>query len=189
MSSQMKTSTINSENSLWQKSQLSEIVVLLGLSVTVPFLIHLFPIWGALPLGAYLLPMFYAPLLAALFCRIHVGVVVCLFGPWLNMQLTGQPESTFAILLTAQLLVFYVLLKGLTFRGRSQRQWYFGPLSFLATKGLIMVLLLIFPTFLTRISPFEFFLNSTIYAFPGLVIISLIGWLAILTYPSESSAS
>ena len=187
----MKISTIRSDTSFWEQSQILEIVLLLGLSVAIPFLVHLAPspAWGALPLGALLLPMFYTPLLAVLFCRTHVGIMVCLAGPWLNLQLTGYPEPAFALVLTTELLIFYLFLKGLAVRRKGRWQWYFAPFSFLAAKGLMLVLVLVWPALLPRIAPLAFFLNSTIYALPGLVILSLIGSFAIRWYPPEPSVS
>ncbi|MDO9128438.1 MAG: hypothetical protein Q7U34_01085 [Anaerolineales bacterium] len=45
--------------------QIPAALVTLGLMWLFPFLVHLIPSIGTVPLGARLLPIFYAPLLAA----------------------------------------------------------------------------------------------------------------------------
>ena len=68
-----------------------ELGILLCLSVMFPFLIHIIPVPGNAQLGPRLLPMFYAPLLAALLGRTRSAVAVALLAPWLNWALTAHP--------------------------------------------------------------------------------------------------
>jgi hypothetical protein len=39
-----------------------ETTLVLGMTLFLPFLVHLLPSWDDSPLGAHLLPIFYAPL-------------------------------------------------------------------------------------------------------------------------------
>jgi hypothetical protein len=59
---------------------LKETTVLLALAWLIPLAIHLVPWSGARPLGAYLLPMFWATFVAVYFFGAGLGVVVGLLG-------------------------------------------------------------------------------------------------------------
>lgn len=58
-----------------------ELGVLLSLSVMFPFMIHLLPVPEDARLGPRLLPMFYAPLLAALLGRTQTALIVAVAAP------------------------------------------------------------------------------------------------------------
>lgn len=62
------------------------------LAIAAPWLVHLVPVSGA-PLGPILLPMFYAPMQAALMLRLPVAVAVSVGAPILSQYLTGMPPQ------------------------------------------------------------------------------------------------
>ena len=180
----MKTTAATTKSSYWQQSQILETAVLLGLSVTIPFLVHLAPEWNNMRLGPILLPMFYAPVLAAFFCRIHVGLAVCLLAPWLNLLFTGRPAPVMAGILTAELLLFFLILQ--TLRAKIGKwNWSFGPLAFLGVKTLSLVPYLISPAILPAAMSIPDLLNGIVFAAPGLALLSLFGWMAIRFYPQD----
>lgn len=78
----------------------------LGLSVLLPLLVHLLPNAGGAPAGARLLPIFYAPLLAALLRRPGAALTAALLAPACNHLLTGLPAAALLPSLTTELLLF-----------------------------------------------------------------------------------
>jgi hypothetical protein len=105
--------------------------------VLLPIMVHLIPFSGAYPLGTYLLPMFFAPLVAAFYVS-PVGLVLAAFlAPMLNNILTGMPQAPMLYFITSELivfsiLVFWVVQKGKTFPG-------FSAVAFLVAKIAVMV--------------------------------------------------
>ena len=72
----------------------------------LPILVHLIPFSGKTPLGAYLLPMFIAPLVSAFYLSPAGLVAACLIGPPLNYMLTGMPDLTVLLTLIPELMIF-----------------------------------------------------------------------------------
>lgn len=78
--------------------------------VLLPILVHLIPFSGAAPLGAYLLPMFVAPLVAVFYLSPAGLVLAALLAPVLNHFLTGMPTSAVLPGLIAELVLFSLLV-------------------------------------------------------------------------------
>ena len=78
-----------------------ETAILVGVAVALPLLIHLIP-YQAVPWGARLLPMFYAPLLGVILYRLSAGIVPALLAPILNLAITGQMDAQEALDLIAE---------------------------------------------------------------------------------------
>ena len=148
--------------------QIVETVLLLAGSVFLQFIIHLIPSTGT-PLGAVLLAMFYAPLIAIIFFRIHVALVVGLLSPIINYLVTGAPKAELLTLMTVELVVFTVLL-------------YF----FLNINGIkkisallaVLIALLISPSILSLIDIAQTnnIIQSITLAVPGIAILSLLNY-------------
>ncbi len=92
-------------------SMVSELGILLALSLLFPFLIHLVPVPDDVRLGPKLLPMFYAPLLGALLGRTRSAILVALAAPWLNWLLTSHPAPLGAVVMSLQLAVFVGVMR------------------------------------------------------------------------------
>lgn len=158
-----------------------ELGIVLTLSVLFPVLIHILPVPDDARLGARLLPMFYAPLLAALLGRTPTALVVALAAPWLNLLLTNHPAPRGAVVMMLQLLVFVAALQLMLRR--------FGPRWFLAapayTLGLAASVLLIavLPD-LNGGRPLLAWATGTVtMALPGLAILVFINWLVFRQFP------
>jgi hypothetical protein len=98
-------------------------------ALLLPLLFHLLPASGGVPLGARLLPIFYAPFLAAIFFGPVVALVAALGAPTLNHLLTGRPASEMVGLLTLELLLFVGLI--LVARARWPRSPIIAPAAYL----------------------------------------------------------
>lgn len=151
---------------LWHPGVIS--IVLFG-TVAIPLLIHLIPASGPVPIGARLLPIFYAPLIATLLFRIHIGLIAAVLGPLLNYLLLGLPAPEILMPLTFELIIFVwtiYMLKG---------NWLMGPMAYLAAKVLSSSVMLLIPSFSPGPAPFDFFIQSITNAIPGLIVLLVIG--------------
>lgn len=79
-------------------------------AIAAPWLIHLIPGTSA-PLGPILLPIFYAPMLAALMLRLPLAVAVSVVAPIVSQFLTGMPPQAILPSLMLQIACFVVALR------------------------------------------------------------------------------
>ncbi len=161
--------------------QIPATLITLGLMWLFPFLIHLFPASGAIPLGARLLPIFYAPLLAAWLFHPIVGLASSLLMPFINYAFTGMPTLNAAILLSVELSVFSLIL--LVTKKRLPHLSLLAPLAVIAGKTVSALLLLIVP--LVPLSPWAYFTSSLINAIPGILVLLALN-LALIGLSNES---
>lgn len=89
--------------------QIVETLLLLFGSVILQFVIHLIPSPSIEPLGKILLPMFFAPLIAVIFFRLHVGLIVGIFAPIVNYLITGAPKPELLLAVTIELVIFTLI--------------------------------------------------------------------------------
>lgn len=159
------TSTIRRARAIY----IPEIIVAFCLSVLLPFLVHLLPAAGV-PLGARLLPIFFAPLLAIFFAHPVVAIVVALFAPLANYALIGMPAQQMVVLLTIELVVFVLIAYGL--HQRFPKLFVLGPVAYIGAKAIAALVLLVVP--IMPIPPAQYFSNGLITALPGLAILLLL---------------
>lgn len=76
----------------------------------IPFAVHLVPWSGERPLGAYLLPMFWATLVAVYFFGTRTGLATALCAPAINLMVTGLPALHGAVFASFELVVFVCAL-------------------------------------------------------------------------------
>ncbi|MGB7876142.1 MAG: hypothetical protein WBL25_17295 [Anaerolineales bacterium] len=105
--------------------------------VLLPIIVHLIPFPGIQPLGAYLLPMFVAPLVAAFYVSPVGLILAAILAPMINNALTGMPQAPLLYFVTSELIVFSIIVfwivqKEKTFLG-------FSALAFLVAKIVVMV--------------------------------------------------
>lgn len=153
--------------------EVKETALVLSASVILPFLVHLVPAYNGIPLGARLLPMFYAPFIAVSLFRPHVAIITGLFSPILNSYLTGHPTPENIAVLTVELVLFCIISYLV------QRKWrhFWGVVivSYLLTLLSVSFLL----------GRIEFFTNTLVVALPGLAMLSFIN-MSLLRLQSRS---
>lgn len=162
-----------------------ELGVLLCLSVLFPFMIHLLPFPEDSRLGPRLLPMFYAPLLAALVGRMRSALVVALLAPWLNWALTTHPPPPLSLLMTIELLGFVGMLRWLL--ARLGPRWFLAAPAFLAGKAGSVLLGTLWPELIRGGNAFNWGLQAIATGLPGIAILVLINWLVVRHYPAGPS--
>lgn len=145
----------------------------------LPLLVHLVPLAGPVPVGARLLPIFYAPLLAVWLFHPAVGLLASLLMPFINHAFTGMPTLPMTILLSLELVVFSF---GLLLNRKYWPRLPLAPLAFIAGK-VISAILLVFVAIVPA-SPWAYLLSSLQNGLPGLLIL-LVLHLALLRLPRE----
>ena len=158
-----------------------ELGILLSLSVMFPFMIHVLPVPETAKLGARLLPMFYAPLLATLWGRARSALAVALLAPWLNWALTSHPSPPGAIVMLIQLLAFVFTLRGLL-AGLGMR-WFHAAAAYFAGVAAAVLLVAAFPALIGGHPALAWAAQGVEVGLPGIAILVLINWLALHYYP------
>lgn len=163
----------------------SELGILLALSVLFPFLIHILPVPENARLGPRLLPMFYAPLLAALLGRMRSAWIVALVAPWLNWVLTSHPAPLGAVVMTIQLVVFVGGLRALL-AGFGAR-WFLAVPAYVACVLAALLVTALFPALIGGRPALAWASQGFVTGLPGVAVLVLINWLAIRHGPADGS--
>ncbi len=170
----MNNKAILSKGGTLNKLKVQAILILLVSACVLPFLVHLLPSYNGIPMGAFLLPMFYIPFIAIVFYRLHAGLIIAALAPLINFLVSGRPDWQFVTILTFELIVFSLFVFLLL-----QTNWQIiaAPLAYLLTKIVSSLLLFIIP--IMPVSPFDFFTNSITNAAPGIIVLLSINWFLI----------
>jgi hypothetical protein len=167
----MANNSLALEPGLLSKVQVKETLIVLAISIIIPFLIHLLPAYKGTPAGAILLAMFFAPFYAIRYFKFHVGVIAAISSPMLNYLVTGKPTSGLVPLLTLQLVLFVLLSKVLykidTFK------YLNAFFSYAAAIFISSILLALVPD-LTHGMPIDVYLETAfVTAIPGILLLIL----------------
>ncbi len=157
------------EEKIFSRLQVKETLLLLSLSVLLPFLVHLLPELKGIPMGAILLAMFFAPLIAVRFYKLHVGLLIAFFSPLINFSITGNPK---AILLPIMIIQLVVFVAGLNLLGKFKSTLPVSSLiAYIFCIAVSFVLLLVVPSILPGTLPGLFLLTSLLNALPGVALL------------------
>ncbi len=158
-----------------------ELGILLTLSVMFPFLLHVLPVPESSRLGARLLPMFYAPLLAALWGRRQTAWLVALLAPWLNWILTRHPSPPGAIMMMIELLVFVAVVPRLL--AAPAPRWLVAIPAYLAGMVVAMEAAALFPVLIDNRPPVGWLGQSLVLTLPGVAVLVLLTGVVLRFYP------
>jgi hypothetical protein len=172
----------------FRRISIGETAILLASACLVPFLVHLIPFSGARPLGAYVLPMFWATFVAAYFYGARIAVVTALAAPAVNLLFTGRPALAFVGISSLELVLFALLAAWAT--RRFPRLWLSAPLGYLAAR-IVTTTLVAATGILSNNSAsglsfgiaFAHLPASIARAISGLLILGLINLVLIRNYP------
>jgi hypothetical protein len=158
------------------KYQVTQTLVILAATMLLPVLVHLLPSIGSNLSGAVLLPIFFAPMIAAFFYKKHVAIFAGIFAPLLNFLIMGRPAPEMVITLASEIVLFVLVLgwlkdiKGLRFAA--------APVAYLIAS---LIVALGISMVGNLINPVSFWMNSTMIAIPGILLMGMIN-LAILRF-------
>jgi hypothetical protein len=158
-----------------------ELGIVLTLSVMFPLLIHVLPVPENSRLGPRLLPMFYAPLLAALWGRMSTAWLCALLAPGLNWILTGHPAPPGTYAMMIQLLVFVVVVR--TLITRAGVRWFVAIPAYLAGMIMVMLAAFVFPALIGGRPPATWLAQSVAMSLPGVALLVLITCAVLRFYP------
>ena len=151
--------------------------LLLFSAVAFPLLVHLIPPYQGIPMGAYLLPMFYVPFIAIGLYRFKPAIFIALMAPMISFLISGNPQLGFMGILTLEVLLFTCMAAALM---ASSVRWVAAPLAYVGAKIVSSSLLFVWP--LIPATPWEFFSNSLMNGAPGIFILLLVN-IAVLRFP------
>ena len=162
----MTLTTLRRKNVIVQLSYTT--LTLVGM-VLLPIIVHLIPFSGPQPLGAYLLPMFIAPLVAAFYVSPVGLILAAILAPVINNALTGMPQAPMLYFVTGELIVFsmivfWIVQKKKIFLG-------FSALAFLVAKLVVMVPGILILNGEFNLSVFGQNLASLAISIPGIMIL------------------
>lgn len=158
-----------------------EVGILLALSVMFPFMIHILPLPEDTRWGPRLLPMFYAPLLAAIWGRTSSALLIALLAPWVNRLLTGHPATATATVMMVELLGFVVALRLLL--AQIGPRWFLAAPAYFAGKAIALLIVAIAPGLIAGRPALDWAAQSIVLALPGVAILVLINFLMLRAYP------
>ena len=162
------TIAINSESI--KKLQVKETIVVLFATIAIQFLIHFIPPYNNIPIGAILLPMFFAPFVAVIFFRLHVALLAGILGPMFNYLLTGNPTPEIVTLLTLELIIFVFASSFILQFKKINRAA--APISILLAKSASWLIVIAIPIF--GVFPAGFFIQLFVNAIPGIFILLIL---------------
>ncbi len=172
---------------VFKKFTVREAAVLLALAWLIPFLVHLLPWSNPRPLGASLLPLFWATFVAVYFYGITAGLLTGLFGPILSLFVTGLPEWSFFGRMGLELVVF-VLITTWAVR-QAPRFWLWAPLGYCVAKTLTALVLSTATVIGRPDAAGYFFTHLVVGGAAGLVVLTLINGALVKFYPKASAES
>lgn len=171
------TNSIAVKSNLLSRIQIKETVLILSLSVLMPFLIHFLPDYNGIPIGAILLPMFWAPYIAAKFFKFHVGLIAALTAPIMNYWITGNPQMAIVSLMTVQLALFVIVSALLKNIGRLQ--YLNAVLSYLIAVTLSAFIILVLPLLMPGMILENYFISAIVSGLPGIVLLAVINYASV----------
>lgn len=167
----------------FKKAGARETAALLVVSWLIPFLVHMVPWSGERPLGAHLLPMFWATFVAVYFYGAAIGALVGLFAPAVNLILTGFPAWKFFGGMSLELLVF-ALVSAWAIR-RAPRLMFIAPLGYIFAKLIAAVVLLLINSPVDWAASGASFLRSLAGSAAGLAVLLAIDGGLVWFYPKS----
>jgi hypothetical protein len=162
----------------FKRATLKDTTVLLVAAWLIPFLVHLVPWGGERPLGAHLLPMFWAAFVAVYFFGLRIGLLVGLFAPALNLLLTGLPALHGLSLMSLELVVFSLFAWWAV--RRAPWLWVVAPVGYVIAK--------IASTLVqqTAAPVSGIFIESLRAGIPGLLVLLTINLVLVFAYPKST---
>ncbi len=170
-------STIAVRQGVINRIQLKETVIILTLSVLIPFLIHFLPDFNGIAIGAILLPMFWAPYIAIKYFKFHVGLIAGLAAPMVNSLITGNPHMGIIPLITLQ-LVFFVIAAGFLDRINVLKNFN-AIIAYAASIIISLLVIMIFPYLMQNLVPSNYLFVAFISGLPGIVLLAVINYVSL----------
>jgi hypothetical protein len=148
--------------------------LVLAVALLMPVILHMTPWGGGVPLGALLLPMFWAAFVAVFFYGFMAGALVAVLGPVLNTFLTHFPEFRMNAMMSFELGVFVVFTWAVLRSERGRVFWLLAPLAYVVAKVCSCGVRAAGAENVSVVT--ESFLRSVSNGVPGLVVLAVINF-------------
>jgi hypothetical protein len=166
----LKTARLKSD----LRVQIPAAIVTVVAMIALPALIHLLPPVNGISWGVRLLPLFYAPFLAALLFHPAVSLVAGFVTPLLNYVLTGSPPYEIAVVLSFELVMFSAII--LIVERRRPQFPLLAPIALILAKAISSVALLVTPF---SIGGWSYFSGSLQTSWPALIVLAVLNLLTV----------
>jgi hypothetical protein len=140
----------------------------LAAALVLPYVVHLVPIEGGPPLGARLLPIFFASLVLALRGSAWPALAVAVAAPTLNHYVTGMPAGPMWPTLQLELALFTVLVLAAIWLAPRAAP-LLGPVAYVVAKVATGLVLTSSPATLAAVTA------TVALSWPGLLLLLLVG--------------
>jgi hypothetical protein len=181
----MSSLATETASGVFRKVTAREAAVLLAIAWLIPFLVHLAPWGGARPLGAYLLPMFWATFVAVYFYGAGAGLLTGLFAPAVNLALTGLPAAKSFGVAAIEVVIFVFFATWMV--RLAPRGWWWAPLGYLVARIGSALLLSAPITFGSLAAAGKFLEHVLVGGVAGLVVLALINAALVNFYPKATN--
>lgn len=159
---------------LSSRYQIAQSLVILAATMILPVLIHLFPNINGNLSGAVLLPIFWAPLVATFLFKKHVAIFAGIFAPLLNYLIMGRPAPEMVVTLGFEVVLFVLVLSWI--KDLKGIKYIAAPLAYLAISFVVAIGLSVLGNL---VDPVSFWINSTMIAIPGILLMGVINLIII----------
>ncbi len=169
-------STTQNITQLAKKFYVAETTIFLALTLIIPALVHQIPSNDSVPIGAKLLPIFYAPLVATILFHYRVGLFIGIAAPLINFTLFGKPALPIVGVLSLELVLFVsivALIYTSKFEFTKPLHFIIGALGYLIAKLISSSLVFLFPQ-IVAIEAQKFLFQSVSNAWLGLIFLAII---------------
>ena len=165
------------KSGLLTKIQVKETVLILSLSVLIPFLVHFLPDFNGVAIGAIFLPMFWAPYIAVKYFKFHVGLIAALTAPILNYWITGNPHMAIISLMTIQLALF-VVVSGLL-KNFGKLKYLNAVLAYIIAIAAASIVIISLPALMPNLVLGNYFMTAFVSGLPGLILLAAINFASV----------
>lgn len=137
-------------------------------ALVLPYVVHLVPVEAGPPLGARLLPIFFASLVLALRGAAGPALAVAVVAPTLNHYVTGMPAGPMWPTLQVELALFTLLVVAAVRAAPRLAAWV-GPVAYVVAK--LAAALVLTGSLVTLAA-----IGATLtLSWPGLVLLAAVG--------------
>ncbi|MFH1836974.1 MAG: hypothetical protein ABH862_02500 [Candidatus Omnitrophota bacterium] len=154
------------------------VAALVCLSLALPFIFHLIPRQGSVPLGVVFLPIYYAPLIGVILFKKRAGILTAVLAPVINHLITGRPDGNMLILLSLEIPVFVGIYSFMSDKaaapGAGIKDTFRIIASYVISVLLCSAILGQAPHLIFKGNTVTLFLRSLFMSSPGILILCLL---------------
>lgn len=149
-----------------------QIGLVLSATILLPLFIHLIPSINGVPVGAYLIPFFYAPLIAIYLFKPLPVAFAGVLAPFIYYLISGAPAINMVSVISLEIVSFIYLMHimNTTFN----KAIWIAPAAYLSAKIVSFLILFLLPVDIIISTPVNHLLTSTFYALPGMAVLFII---------------